>query len=421
MDVARVWGAGRELHVHADRPDRSIGPVHEDELIVTWRGSTPERRRAVRADKVACAREVGLGLLRAKQVRMTQETPRRPTLRMSSATPSEALDPGDAVGDWTIRGTLGAGGMATVYEADDASGRRVAIKIAHSGLFDDGDYTTEMFLREARIAGALSHPNVVGVRGTGMHDDGVGHVRPYVLLELLRGTSLGARLDAGTPLPRPVACELLLELVDVLRAAHAAGITHRDLKPDNVFLLAPRGERRLKLLDWGVAHVAGEDDPFRGMIAGTLTYVAPEQIRGDELTPAADIYSLGVLAYRMLCMRPPFAAASDLQLLKLHLHAPPPHARAGWSKIPETLDELLVAMLAKDPNQRPSLDDIERVISSVLAELEPRRLARGTQPQEVYTPPHRLQTAPTVTQSRSRWTDVALGLARATNLFTMLW
>jgi eukaryotic-like serine/threonine-protein kinase len=346
---------------------------------------------------------------------MSSQTPRRPTLRMSAATPSEVLVPGDVVGDWTIRGTLGSGGMATVYEADDTAGRRIAIKLAHAALFDD-DYTPEMFLREARIAGSLSHASIVAVRGTGEHDG-----RPYVMLELLRGTSLGARLDAGTPLPRPVACELLLELVDALRTAHAAGVIHRDLKPDNIFLLAPRGERRLKLLDWGVAHVRGEDDPFRGMIAGTLTYVAPEQIRGDELTPAADIYSLGVLAYRVLCMRPPFAAASDLQLLKLHLHAPPPSARAGWAKIPETLDELLVAMLAKEPGDRPSLDDIERVLANALAELEPRRLARGTQPQDVFVRPHRLETEPTTRQSRSRWSNVALGLARAGSLFTMLW
>src|ERR1700753_529422 len=104
---------------------------------------------------------------------MTSETPRRPTLRMTAATPSEVLSPGDVVGDWTIRGTLGSGGMATGYEADDIAGRRVAIKLAHAALFDD-EYTPEMFLREARIAGSLSHPSIVAVRGSGEHDG-----RPY--------------------------------------------------------------------------------------------------------------------------------------------------------------------------------------------------------------------------------------------------
>jgi serine/threonine protein kinase len=340
------------------------------------------------------------------------DSPTARTLPSRCGAPDVPLAPGERIGEWTIRGTLGAGGMATVYEVEGDDGRRVAIKLVHRELIGP-DLPADTFLREARVAEQIGHPGAIAIHGTGMHDG-----RPYLVLELLRGTSLGARLDAGAPLPRVVACELLLELVEILRAAHAHGVTHRDLKPDNVFLLAPRGERRLKLLDWGVAHVAGEPDPFRTMIAGTLTYVAPEQIRGDDATGASDVYSLGVLAFRMFCSRAPFAAQSDLDLLKLHLHAPPPRARTTWPAIPDALDELLAAMLAKEPGERPTLDDIERVVQASWLELAPRRLARGTEPHHTYRPRSASVVAPTPTPAPARWKPMALRLAR---IFTMLW
>jgi len=123
----------------------------------------------------------------------------------------------------------------------------------------------------------------------------------------------------------------------VLGAAHARGVVHRDLKLDNVFLLeAPgAGGRRTKLLDWGVARILDEEpDPMHGMIAGTITYVAPEQIRGDQLDPAADVYSLAVLAYQVLLGEPPFASKSDYELLRMHLKAAPPPPDGAWPEIP---------------------------------------------------------------------------------------
>jgi serine/threonine protein kinase len=342
------------------------------------------------------------------------DLPTARTLASRCRAPDVPLVAGERIGEWTIIGTLGAGGMATVYEVVDDAGRRAAIKLAHRALISP-EFTAETFVREARVVAAIDHAGAIAVEGSGTYEG-----RPYLVLELLRGTSLGARLDIGTPLPRVVACELLLEIVDVLRAAHAAGVTHRDLKPDNIFLLAPRGDRRLKLLDWGVAHVAGEPDPFRSMIAGTLTYVAPEQIRGDALAATADVYSLGVLAFRLLCTRAPFAAASDLQLIKLHLHAPPPRARTGWPAIPDALDELLVAMLAKDPGERPELDEVERVLQGTLDELAPHRFARGTEPHVTFHRVAELEREE-AEPARSRWTPFALGLARVGGLFTMLW
>ncbi|MBV8759318.1 MAG: serine/threonine protein kinase [Deltaproteobacteria bacterium] len=295
----------------------------------------------------------------------------------------DALPVGTKVSSWRVDGELGRGGMASVHAVTHGKfGKRAAIKIAHRSILTDS-YNPRTFLREARIVHRIDHPAVIDVFATGS----IGG-RPYLVMEKLEGMSLGYRLDQGF-VSRAEAFEILIELCDVLRAAHAAGVVHRDLKLDNVYICADTfaGGRRVKLLDWGVAFVQGEEDPFRGLIAGTLTYVAPEQIRGDALTPAADIYSLAVLAYHLLCRRPPFAARTDVELIKLHLRAEPPHPREAWPTIPADLDALLVSMLAKNPAERPSLDEVERVLRDRLAQIAPvsapetrRRLARGSHP-----------------------------------------
>src|SRR5262249_9362819 len=129
------------------------------------------------------------------------------------------------------------------------------------------------------------------------------------------------------------------------------------------------------------ARIAEEDDPLRGLVAGTLTYVAPEQLRGDDITPAADVYALAVLAYRLLLGRPPFSSPSDLALLQQHLHAEPPRPRLAWSTIPRALEATLLAMLAKQPGDRPALPHIMAVLRNAHAQLSARkRLARPEAP-----------------------------------------
>ncbi len=253
--------------------------------------------------------------------------------------------------------------MASVHAVVHAKfGKRAAIKIAHKSVIGD-QFSAETFLREARIVHTVDHPAVIDVFATGSCDG-----RPYLVMEKLTGKTLGQLVDEsvenGTPIPRRDAVGYLLELCDVLRAAHEAGIVHRDVKLDNVFVCdVPFADgRRVKLLDWGVARVDGEEDPFRGLIAGTLTYVAPEQIRGDALTPAADVYSLAVLAYHLLCRRAPFSAGNDLALIHLHLRAEPPAPSVVWRDIPPMLETLLLRMLAKSPELRPSLDEVETML-----------------------------------------------------------
>ena len=266
------------------------------------------------------------------------------------------------IGPWRIERELGIGGMATVYAVVHTRfGKRAALKLAHRGVGDT--LPPDAFLREARIANLIDHPSVTEVFATGTYDG-----RPYLVMERLAGRTLGAQVADG-PLARDEAIALLLELVDVLEHAHAAGVTHRDLKLDNVFVLhePAAGGRRIKLLDWGMARHAGEDDPLRGMIAGTLTYVAPEQVRGDDITPAADVYALSVMAYQLLLGQPPFASPSDLELLDKHLHNEPPSPHGLWATIPAELDAVLVAMLAKQPEDRPSLAAVAHALRSAKA------------------------------------------------------
>ena len=280
-----------------------------------------------------------------------------PVRRRRAATPA----PGTRIGAWKIERELGRGGMATVYAVVHSRfGKRAALKLVHDGILGP-QFTRETFLREARIANLVDHPAVTEVFATGSFAG-----RPYLAMERLRGRSLGAALDDAA-LPRDAAIDVLLELCEVLDAAHAAGVVHGDLKLDNVFVLDEPGTggRRIKLLDWGIARIAGEDDPLRGIIAGTLTYVAPEQIRCDEITPAADVYALGVLAYRLLLGEPPFAAAVDLDLLHKHLCGVPPAPRTRWPAIPGPLEATLLAMLAKQPAARPTLRDIAAVLRAV--------------------------------------------------------
>jgi serine/threonine-protein kinase len=284
------------------------------------------------------------------------------------------LTPGMRIGAWLVERELGRGGMATVYATVHTRfGKRAAIKLAHRAILGPR-FTPETFLREARIANLIAHPGAVEVFATGTHDG-----RPYLAMERLTGRSLGARLDDG-PMARDEALRILIELCDVLVAAHAAGVTHRDLKLENLFLLdEPESEgRRVKLLDWGMARIAGEDDPMRGLIAGTLTYVAPEQVRDDDITPAADLYALAVLAYQLLLGQPPFASPIDLELLDKHLREPPPPPHTLWPEIPRALDTLLLAMLAKQPDARPALHDIARTLRAARAAARSRWLALPT-------------------------------------------
>jgi eukaryotic-like serine/threonine-protein kinase len=286
----------------------------------------------------------------------------KPRRRTKPAT----LAPGDRIGAWRVEGALGRGGMGTVYAVThNGFGKRAALKLCHKHVLGP-EFTVDTFLREARVVHLVNHPGVCDVFATGTYDG-----RPYLALERLHGATLGDYLET-TQITKLAALDILADISRVLASAHAAGVVHRDLKLDNVFVLEGDA-RRIKVLDWGVAKILGEEDPLKGMIAGTLTYVAPEQIRGEELTCAADVYALGVLAYQLFGGAPPFVDADDLGLIKKHLRAAPPPPRALWAEIPAELEALMLAMLAKDPARRPTIDGVLAAIAVARDALQPKQ------------------------------------------------
>src|SRR4029079_5893791 len=188
----------------------------------------------------------------------------------------------------------------------------------------------------------------------------------------LHGEPLAAR--AERPIAPREAIDLLIEICDALSAAHAAGGVHRDLKLDNSFIVATQDPLppRVKILDWGIARVLqqGQHHTVEGQVIGTPAYLAPEQARGAPVTPKSDVYSLGVVAYRLLLGRLPFDADAANEVVAMHLLMPPPPPRSVWPQIPRSLEALLFAMLAKAPEDRPTMRDAAHRFLAARDELE---------------------------------------------------
>jgi serine/threonine protein kinase len=272
------------------------------------------------------------------------------------------------IGDWQITSVLGRGATGTVYAVTHREfGKRAAVKLSHSSL-DSGDLGAKMFAHEARVVQLVEHPAMPDVFATGLH---VG--RPFLVMERLAGETLGQQLERGA-FDRTQAFDLLIDICDVLAAAHDARVVHRDLKLDNVLVLdRPADGCRVKLLDWGFARVLGEEDPLRGMIAGALNYVAPEQVRGEPVTCATDVYSLGVLAYRLVLGEKPFSGYDDAELVQRHVFSAPPDPSLLWPEIPRSLAQTMVRMLAKQPDARPSLWEVGAALNAARAAQRRRR------------------------------------------------
>ena len=306
---------------------------------------------------------------------------------------------GTVVGSWQVEDELGRGGMGTVYAVRHVMiNKTAALKVVHREVLTRGGYPASAMLTEARAVNAFQHPNVVEIFDTGTMDDG----RTYLVMERLHGCTLGDR-QADSRVPALEAIDYLIPLCDALAAAHAAGIVHRDIKLDNVFLAEARGEGRkvnVKLLDWGVASITAGPGGRSGdrLTIGTPRYVAPEQVRGEGVTSASDIYALGVLAYELFLEESPFDAATTAELLLAHVNDPPPPPRDTWPRIPAALEELLLAMLAKDPMARPTATCVGTVLVEVRDQL--RRASMDMTPSSprarmVPTPARSSRTQPT--------------------------
>lgn len=288
------------------------------------------------------------------------------------------LPPGSVVGDtYEVSAKLGAGAMGEVYAARHLQlGKRVAIKVIGPRLSEDAA-AIERFAQEARSLARVQHPAIVAVDHVGELADG----RAYFVMEFLGGESLHARLQRGR-VPLPEAIWILDQMARGLEAAHAQGVTHRDLKPENTFLVDLPGEAPMvKLLDFGLAKLAADVDrraerTQSGVAIGTPMYMSPEQARGPDVDHRTDVYALGCVAYEVLLGQPPFPHARTVpELYAAHLHEHPPLPRSIWAEIPPQLDLVLFAMLAKDPEYRPTLSQVRAVLAGVAA--GPQRPARA--------------------------------------------
>jgi serine/threonine-protein kinase len=264
-----------------------------------------------------------------------------------TSTASGPIGPGATLGQYTIDARLGAGGMGQVFKATHrALGRACALKILnHEGTSPDA---AARFLREARAAARIKHPNIVDVFDFGHVPDG----RPYLVMELLDGESLGDFMGGEALDPR-VAVRIARELASALAAAHAAGVIHADVTPSNVLI---EGDTA-KLVDFGLAQTL--DDPSRlaegqaqEFVFGTPAYIAPEIIRGLNAEPASDQYALGCVLFEMLTGEPPYRAGSVRDLCIRHLTAPIPDVESPVAPLAPEITNVVQRCLAKKADQR---------------------------------------------------------------------
>ncbi|MDB4952818.1 MAG: hypothetical protein JWO36_387 [Myxococcales bacterium] len=285
---------------------------------------------------------------------------------------SDELVAGAKAGPWIVERELGRGGMGAVYGViHEEIGKRAALKVMHRRLVNRG--SIERILLEAKVVNQVGHPNIIDIFETGTLDDG----RPYILMERLDGVSLAQRADEGKILPDQV-INILLQVCDALIAAHAAGVVHRDLKLDNIFLIdnpEDPSSPRVKLLDWGIAKVISHDahTTMEGQLVGTPQYLAPEQARGAAVSAQTDVYSLGVMAYEMFLEQLPFEAETSAEIMAMHLRAVPPPPSELWPDVPRTLENLILAMLAKHPDSRPTILTVAHTLELVRDELLVKR------------------------------------------------
>jgi serine/threonine protein kinase/tetratricopeptide (TPR) repeat protein len=271
---------------------------------------------------------------------------------------SEAEGPVGAVASrYEIVTKIGAGGMGDVYRAHDPKmGRDVALKILPD-RFRDEPSRIHRFEKEVRAVGALNHPNILAVHDVGVHND-----CPFLVSELLEGSTLRERMDSGDLTIRR-ALQLAAEVAEGLSAAHARGIIHRDIKPGNVFVTA---DGHAKVLDFGVAKLAEEHHPIEhstrsdtevlatqsGTLIGTPAYMSPEQIQGLEIDHRSDVFSFGVMLYEMLSGGRPFTGDTAAQLAISIIRDDPPPLATTDGRVPRAVEEVILRCLEKKPEER---------------------------------------------------------------------
>ncbi|MFI6256126.1 protein kinase [Micromonospora zamorensis] len=253
---------------------------------------------------------------------------------------------------------LGAGGMSVVWRGyDEVLGRQVAVKVLASRLASDRAFRHRIRI-EAQAAARLCHPNITNVYDYGESEQ-VGLTVPYVVMELIDGTSLASRLGRESQLPWRGAMTIGAEVSSALATAHARGVVHRDVTPGNVMLTSTG----VKVVDFGISALVGESEKGPdGTLLGTPAYLAPERLDNGQVSPATDVYAVGLLLYRMLTGRLPWQANTTTQMLRAHMYTDP-DPMPEVPGLPDEVTDLVRRCLAKQPADRPATAEVARTLA----------------------------------------------------------
>ncbi|MBK5219585.1 MAG: serine/threonine protein kinase [Thermoleophilia bacterium] len=276
---------------------------------------------------------------------------------------------GDVLGDFRVIKKLGEGGMGVVYLAEDERlERRVALKVIAPHLARDDDFR-KRFTTEAKSAAAIDHPNAVTVYSSGTIDGNL-----YIAMRYVNGTNLRSALRQSGPLDARAAAAIVTEVGSALDAAHAAGLVHRDVKPENILLEGEPGEGKAYLTDFGLTKGgsgdAGVELTGTGQWVGTIDYVAPEQIKAGKIDARTDVYALGCVLYEVVTGSVPFAG-NDMQKMWGHVNEPFPSSSAGQDGEESQLGSVIERATGKDPDDRyPSAGDLARAATAAVHDEE---------------------------------------------------
>ncbi|MFL5339181.1 MAG: protein kinase domain-containing protein [Gemmataceae bacterium] len=304
----------------------------------------------------------------AESVSAAATLPPDPTRRPTGAPPDA---PGRQIAGYRLVRELGRGGMGVVWEAEQlGSGRRVALKLLAPGR-DHAPEALERFLREGRLAAALSHPRTTFVFEAGAHQG-----QPFITMELMPGATLADRCSESGPLPVARAVDTILDVIDGLEAAHAAGVIHRDVKPSNCFLDAGG---RVKVGDFGLSKSLVNDAALTrtGAFMGTPLFAAPEQVRGGQVDERTDVYAVGATLYYLIAGRGPFDGDATAVIAQI-VSDPAPPLRSVCPAVPKDLDRAIARTLEKDPARRfATMDQLcQALLPFASASLIPAPLGR---------------------------------------------
>src|SRR5262245_20382904 len=286
---------------------------------------------------------------------------------------------GETVGSYRIVEAIGAGGVGSVYRAEHVMlDKPAAVKVLKTEYSSEPEIV-ERFFNEAKLTTSIKHPGIVEVFDFGYTADG----RAYILMELLEGMSLADQIVEHAPRRELEAAMLRRSLCNGLVASHAKGVIHRDLKPDNIFVVSDADSSlgvRTKILDFGIAKLQtttpGRSATLTGSVMGTPTYMSPEQCRGvGTLDARTDLYALGCIHYELVCGRPPFAEEGFGELLAAHMFDTPEPPSRHVPGVSTATDELVLALLAKSPDERvqTAMELVHRLTAIVGGTSEPRR------------------------------------------------